>query len=436
MKKYYMRIEGMFCAHCHEVVVRKLMDVPSITKVFIRGDIAHILSEDILDEKELVERILKIGYETKEEYISTRLSSLKHRISGKEFLIIFLSMIAIAYGCKRIFGYNIFNVIPQINQELTYGMLLVTGFFTSIHCISMCGALNLTAVYQKDGGSSITKSLLYNAGRLISYTLTGAIIGGIGSVIMMKQSISGFLILISAVIMLLMSLQMMGVLTLPRKKCFQWTSGPKNAMIIGLLNGFMPCGPLQAMQLYALSSGNAFVGGLSMLLFGIGTLPVMLSIGFLMALMNGKWKIKFQKCAAVLIFALSIIMVNRGFIAFGFDVSKILPQSGYDGYTVAIMEEEYQVVNYDLTYGGYRDIVVQKDVPVKLIIHAEEEYITGCNEELQLPEYDIDIKLHPGDNEIIFTPDKEGDYIYACWMNMLSNRIKVIDDPSYFERNI
>ena len=49
--------------------------------------------------------------------------------------------------------------------------------------------------------------------------------------------------------------------------------------IVGLLNGFMPCGPLQTMQLFALGTGSAFKGALSMLIFSLGTVPLMLTFG-------------------------------------------------------------------------------------------------------------------------------------------------------------
>ena len=51
---------------------------------------------------------------------------------------------------KKVFGYNIFNVIPTINDNITYGMLFITGLFTSIHCISMCGAINLMSSFNRE----------------------------------------------------------------------------------------------------------------------------------------------------------------------------------------------------------------------------------------------------------------------------------------------
>ncbi len=72
----------------------------------------------------------------------------------------------------------------------------------------------------------------------------------------------------------------------------------------------MPCGPLQAMQVYALSTGSFMKGALSMFLFCLGTILLMLSIGLLFTILKGKWKIIVNKIAAVFILILSLSMFN------------------------------------------------------------------------------------------------------------------------------
>ena len=68
-----------------------------------------------------------------------------------------------------------------------------------------------------------------------------------------------------------------------------------------------------------------------------------------------------------------------------------------------------------------------------MIIHVDKKYLTGCNGELEIKEFNINKKLEVGDNVIEFTPTKEGTYTYTCWMNMIKNNIKVIDDIKYFK---
>lgn len=86
-----------------------------------------------------------------------------------------------------------------------------------------------------------------------------------------------------------------------------------------------------------------------------------------------------------------------------------------------------------MSYGSYDDIIVKKGKKVKLIINVQEKYLTGCNNVLAINEFNIRKKLEVGENIIEFIPDKVGTYKMNCWMNMINNNIKVIDDEKYFE---
>ena len=105
----------------------------------------------------------------------------------------------------------------------------------------------------------------------------------------------------------------------------------------------------------------------------------------------------------------------------------------YGNYTSSILKDDYQIVEFNLSYSNYEDIIVQKDIPVKMIIHVDKKYLTGCNEEVTLKDFNVTKKLEVGDNLIEFTPTTTGTYTYTCWMDMIKNNIKVIDDEDYFK---
>jgi plastocyanin domain-containing protein len=92
------------------------------------------------------------------------------------------------------------------------------------------------------------------------------------------------------------------------------------------------------------------------------------------------------------------------------------------------MEGDSQVVETRLEPGRYTPIIVQKGIPVKWTIRAEEGDINGCNGTLIIPGMDITRKLVPGDNLIEFTPDEAGTIPYSCWMGMIRSTIKVVED--------
>ena len=429
MKKIYIKIDGIHCINCENTIKYALMSDKNIKRVSFDGFIAVVTCENNLREESLIKLINDLGYYTRRDYISNNIDDLKSNIKLKEFVIILLSIVVICFLLYKIFDYNIFNMIPTIDNNITYGMLFLTGLLTSIHCISMCGSINLVASINNENKRDYKRPILYNLGRIISYTIIGALVGLLGKVLSINNVVSGIIIIIASIIMLLMSLTMLNIIKV-RFKFFKYKVNNRNPFIIGLLNGLMPCGPLQTMQVYALTTGSIFKGALSMFLFGLGTVPLMFLTGVVFSSMKGKTKILINKIASVLIFVLSIIMLNRGLLSLNIDLFK---NNNYKDYVKTTIKDGYQEIELDLDYDNYKDIIVQKDIPVRIIINASKDKLTGCNNELIINKYNIKKKLEVGSNVIEFTPKDEGTISYTCWMDMIKNNIKVIDNISYFE---
>lgn len=429
MKKY-VKIEGIYCNLCKKKISASLLKNKNIKNIKFKKNIAIIDCTEKLKNKDIINTINGLDYFTKKEYISEDERTINSNIKLYEFLIIAFSLILISYIIYKIFGYNIFNVIPTINSSITYGMLFITGLLTSIHCISMCGAINLVAIYSDK--NNIKKPFIYNLGRLISYTLLGGIVGLLGSILKFNNNIMGVIIIIASILMFLMALKMMGIIDF-KGVCFKNIIKVKmnSSFVIGLLNGFMPCGPLQAMQVYALSTGSFINGAISMFLFCLGTMPLMLSIGLLFNSLKGKWKVLTNKIASVLILILSLVMFNRGLLSLNIDLFK---NNIYDDYAIASIENNMQIIEFNLSYNNYQDIIVEKDIPVKIIIHVDEAKLTGCNNEIIMRDFNIEKELKVGENTIEFVPREVGTYTYTCWMNMIKNYIKVVENLEKYKK--
>lgn len=429
--KVFVKIEGISCSHCLDTIETNLLKEKNIIKVESQNNIAIIEYVGKLEKKKIIKLINSFGYLTQESYISDDITLLSDKVKPVEIIIILLIIILVFYLLNKIIGFNIFNVIPTIDENITYGMLFVTGLLTSIHCVSMCGAINLLTVINKTTKRSYKKPILYNLGRLISYTALGGIVGLIGSVLTVNKTVTGIIILLAAIVMFLMALAMLGLIPLKKLKLIRHKTVTANPLIIGLLNGLMPCGPLQVMQVYALSTASPIKGAISMFLFCLGIIPLMLGTGLFLNKLTGKWKIIVNKIATCLILILSVVMLNQALLYINIDLFKNNDDSTYQK---AILKETYQEVKINVSYGNYQDIIIQKDIPVKLIIHVDEDKLTGCNNEIYLAKYKIKKKLKVGDNIIEFTPTKEETLTYTCYMNMIKNNIKVIDNKKYFER--
>lgn len=331
---------------------------------------------------------------------------------------------------------------------MEYGMLFIIGLITSVHCVAMCGGINLSQSIPTGETSPSTSRLqmlqptfLYNLGRVISYTVIGFIVGALGFGITFSNTAQGILKLIAGIFMVIMGLNMLNLFPALRKfnpripksigqKLNLEKYKGKNPLIIGLLNGLMPCGPLQAMQIYALSTGNPLTGALSMLLFSLGTVPLMFGLGALSTMLGTKFKHKMMTAGAVLVVVLGLSMFTQGWSLSGaysgsFAKSLDTQSSGGDPSSI-VMENGSQVIDSTLTPGQYPAIAVQADIPVKWIIEAPEGSINGCNNRLFIREYGIEHTFQTGENVIEFTPEQTGTFLYSCWMGMIRSTITVV----------
>ena len=455
MKELFVRVSGMTCAHCEARVAKaakSVSGVKSASASFSRG-------------------ILTVSYDPEQANEDTLVAALESAInaSGYRFrgvvtkpqqlskvIPIAIILLALYLILRYTVGFDFFGFIPKIDSTISLSALFVTGLLTSVHCVAMCGGINLSQSVGtgESGKNRMRNPLLYNLGRVISYTVIGAIVGGIGSVLFLSETLKAILLSLAALGMLLMGLSMLGWLPwwlTPRMPRF--LSGRlgkagvgKGPLVVGLLNGLMPCGPLQAMQLYALATGSALTGALSMFLFSLGTVPLMLGAGALFSSLKGKFAFVVQRVSAVLVVFFAIVMATNAFSLFGLGGAaaaapakataaqaetggdSLLQQALDKGYLPATMDGDVQKISADLDPSVYPFIIVQKGVPVELTITADENAITGCNQTVVFPAFDVKKALKPGNNVIQFTPDETGLIPYTCWMGMVDGRILVVDN--------
>jgi plastocyanin len=210
-------------------------------------------------------------------------------------------------------------------------------------------------------------------------------------------------------------------------------SGKRNGPIyVGLLNGLMPCGPLQAMQLYALSTGSFVKGAFSMFLFSAGTLPLMFGLSALSSVLTASSRGKkftrgMMTAGAAMVVVMGAAMFGNGASLSGLAM-PVFAQASVQGVPAQI-EGGVQVVKTELHSGQYEPITVQVGTPVRWTIHAEPGTVNGCNNRIIIPEYGrMQKQLETGDNVVEFTPTRSGTFVYTCWMGMIRGKITVLDE--------
>ena len=179
------------------------------------------------------------------------------------------------------------------------GAFLV-GLLGGVHCIGMCGGIvgAISLGMPGEQGTRWPMLLAYNLGRIASYTLAGAIAGGLGfffSGLLPVQQAQQILLGVAGIFMILLGLYLGGWWNLlsyvERAGGHLWTKieplgrgllpvrRVRQGLALGMLWGWLPCGLVYSVLIWAVSAGGAGEGALLMFAFGLGTLPNLLAMG-------------------------------------------------------------------------------------------------------------------------------------------------------------
>ncbi|MEI7811939.1 MAG: sulfite exporter TauE/SafE family protein [Ignavibacteria bacterium] len=203
----------------------------------------------------------------------------------------------------------------------------VIGFLGSLHCAGMCGPIAIALpVSEQSRLSFYFGRALYNLGRIISYSLIGLVFGFFGggfALFGFQRDISivlGILILLSVIIPFslrnkLNGLTMFNKITNIVKSSFAKTIGKTSKgsmLLIGILNGFLPCGLVYTAVAGAIVTSNAVSGMLFMAVFGLGTFPLMFAATIFGKYINLNLRRKLNRLIPLFTIMLAFIFILRG----------------------------------------------------------------------------------------------------------------------------
>ncbi|WP_051141270.1 sulfite exporter TauE/SafE family protein [Salisaeta longa] len=204
---------------------------------------------------------------------------------------------------------------------------LAFGFVGSVHCVGMCGplALGLPGA-QHAPWRFLAERLVYNSGRVVTYTLLGALAGTVG----LALSFAGLQRVVSVAVgggMMAAAVvpwvrqqwgrvergpaQWFGPLMKPIQRLYA-RGGWVALLGVGLLNGLLPCGFVYAALATAVAAGSlagsmAFMAG-----FGLGTFPAMLAVSLAGRVASATWRERLTRFAPIGLFVVGVLLVLRG----------------------------------------------------------------------------------------------------------------------------
>ena len=331
-KKHIFHIHGMHCNACVLMTEDTLGDLSHITHVKanlknhtveVSGDFGDKTPEQIAEE--LTTAVTPLGYSV----------SLEKQSKDKNWADFKIAIpIALGFACMFVVLQKIGLVNLVGGGSVTYGTAFGIGIIASLStCMAVVGGLvlSMSATFAKEG-DKLKPQLLFHTGRLVSFFLLGGVIGAAGSSFSLSTSATFISSVIIGVVMLILGINLLDVFSWAKKlqpsmpkflsqhalgvSKFNHTLTP---LLVGVATFFLPCGFTQSMQLYTLTTGSFLTGGLTMLSFALGTLPVLALISFSsFSIQNNVKAGIFFKSAGLIVIMFALFNLINSLVAFGF----------------------------------------------------------------------------------------------------------------------
>ncbi|MCX6807859.1 MAG: sulfite exporter TauE/SafE family protein [Patescibacteria group bacterium] len=328
-KSYLFHVSGMHCRACTMLLDKELIKHPKILSVKssltnhsveIYGNFGDMTIDEIATELNRITSQYKLSSKKPER-----------KINWKEFYI------AIPIAAGFVFLFLVLQKLGIVNlinaNNITYGTAFAIGIIASLStCMAVVGGLllSMSATFARED-DKVYPQLLFHIARLIAFFMFGGVIGMAGSIFQLGANGTFALNIIIGLVMLILGLNLLDI--------FHWTkrfqpSTPKflssqtfnltkinhtlTPILVGILTFFLPCGFTQSMQIYTLSTGNFLQGGLTMLFFALGTLPILALISFSSFTIKDSSKNNiFFKTAGLIVMIFAIFNLLNSFAAIG-----------------------------------------------------------------------------------------------------------------------
>lgn len=330
-KKYIFHVHGMHCASCVVLIESKTKESPAVNRaeanlssntLEVSGDFGDLSPSSVAEK--LSALIEGYGYKlsVEKELKKANWSEFKLAVPFAllfAFLFIFLQKVGIV------------NFVDASN--VGYGTVFAIGIVASLSsCMAVVGGLllSVSATFAKEQ-NSLKPQLMFHIGRIVSFFFLGGVIGMLGSAFTLSPFATFLLSLLVGLVMLILGINLLEIF--PWAKKLQ-LSIPKSVgkyahnisnynhsvtpIILGIATFFLPCGFTQSMQLYTLTTASFLKGGLTMLIFALGTLPILALVSFSsFSIKNNSKKGVFFKTAGIIVILFSIFNIINSLVVIG-----------------------------------------------------------------------------------------------------------------------
>ena len=443
--EYKVQVAGMTCHSCEVLVERSWKNLPGVKDVKAdsgKGSVSITAEREIPQDqlqKSLLDQKYKVGSQ------SSDIQEKRARPSWSELAGLFALAIGLAWIMTRLGG--LVSGGP-VNQSVGLGTALFLGVLASVSsCLAVVSGLLISSTASVAQSSDRASSraipvLMFLSGRVMSYTLLGGFLGWLGARLAFSSSVTSLILAAAALYMILVGLDMLHLLP---DSVRRYLPGTPKALTHGMLDKaqktgiwlpsmmgaatfFLPCGFTQALQAYALTTGNFMTSAVILGAFALGTVPGLLIFGLAATSFKGSTGKFILKVAGALVIVLGILNLSNGIALAGIRFPASSDQSSSSDVKLSSVVDsatQEQVVKMTVTDNGYTPnrLTVAVGVPVRWEIDNQ---ASGCASSLVASSIGVNAVLKPGPNVFRFTPKQTGNIPFSCSMGMYRGEFAVI----------
>lgn len=452
--KQVINVSGMHCRSCEILIEDKLKQIPGVKKAHAntKRSEAVVYSDQEIPKTQIAEAVKAAGYEVGKSDLPFVSASYR----DLAFIVISVAVLGILYlvatqtGLARVLTFGAAGPSTSLAVIFTIG---VTAGLSS--CMALVGGLVLgaSARYAEKHpdatpAQKFRPHLFFNLGRIVAFFALGGLIGGLGSFLKLSSTFTGLFMILVGLFMLLLGVQLLEIfprfstgLTLPKgiskflgiNKASGVEYSHKNSLILGALTFFLPCGFTQAMQVYAISTGNFVSGAMIMGVFALGTTPGLLSVGGLTSVLKkGAFTDFFYKFIGVLVILLSLYNLSNGLNLSGLKnyLENKIPKSSQGGSMPAVVGDvQVARATYDkVNTVTPKAFIFKVGKPVRIEIFAKDDGY-GCMGSIMIPNLVSQPQFFVKDKTVVleFTPKNTGRYTLTCAMGLTAGQIEIVN---------
>ena len=311
-------VSGMTCRPCEDSILEALLPVRGVLNAEVsywNATVQVTYDPEVVSEQSLRDVLEHTGYPPCDAASGGRKTEL---LTGAAALLLFLLIPHLALPA-----------IPQVQAGANLAFLFAVGLVTGTHCICMCGGILLSQTAPSDlreqHRSSGRAFALYQAGRLFASVLLGVLFGSIGVVFSYSIRLKSMIYTLCGAAILFIGLCTWGIFPALRRVQAQLPAvcripsdfrkrAKGRSFLVGILNALLPCAASGTMWLYAAASGSALHGGIAMLVWCLGTVPVMGLFSWIGNFVPRKGAAWFQRLSMVLMLAMGLRMTWNGLL--------------------------------------------------------------------------------------------------------------------------